>query len=212
MQDRDVAWAEAKQKVVAGGGDPRDNQLVASVSTIQFGQYRGKNFRWLLENDMGYAAMVLAGHQKERESGDLSETALMSNKDVLLKYASFYPEVAEAIKQRRQGGTVGDCLVGFGAHKTCTCKDLYESQDKEKKSYVQWLRVQKTRPGTKMDALKKYIQKRDLEVLHSTSFPPPPMARDSPLHRSSHKAPEPTDDELMMCAEEVERSGVCFWI
>lgn len=134
MQSQDVIWAEAKRKVAAGGGNPRNDQLVASQNAIQFGQYRGKSFKWLLENDVGYAVMVLSGHQKERESGDLSETALMSNKDVLLKYAGFYPEVAEAIRQRRQGGTqAGDCLVGFGAHKTCTYKELYESLDREKK-------------------------------------------------------------------------------
>ena len=78
--------------------------------------------------------MVLAGHQKERESGDLSDTALMSNKDVFLKYAGSFPELAEAIRQRRQRSTkADDCLVGFGAHKMCTYKQLYESADREKK-------------------------------------------------------------------------------
>ena len=122
-----VVHAEAKRRVAAGGGDPRDNQLVASESAIQFGQYRGKSFKWLLENDLGHAVMVLSGHQKERESGDLSDTALITNKDALLRYASFYPEVAKAIT------LADDCLVGFGAHKMCTYKELYESTDREKK-------------------------------------------------------------------------------
>ncbi|KAL1269396.1 hypothetical protein QQF64_031685 [Cirrhinus molitorella] len=32
-----------------------------SESALQFGQYRGKTFKWLLSNDVGHAAMKLAG-------------------------------------------------------------------------------------------------------------------------------------------------------
>ena len=56
-------------------------------SEVQFGQYRGKTFRWLLENDVGYACSIIASHRRERESGDPSQTPLMMQKDSLTSYA-----------------------------------------------------------------------------------------------------------------------------
>ncbi len=58
---------EAKVRVVQGGGDPTNDLLLASQSAIQFGQYRGRTFKWLLENDCGYSLMILSRHQRERE-------------------------------------------------------------------------------------------------------------------------------------------------
>ncbi|KAI4881424.1 hypothetical protein NFI96_001441 [Prochilodus magdalenae] len=117
VQEPTIVWAECwpeeEEEEIIG-----TTSLVASENVLQFGQYRGKSFKWLLENDPGYVVMVLAGHQKERESGDLSDTALVTNKDAFLRYASFYPEAAKAIRQRST--LADDCLVGFGAHKMCT--------------------------------------------------------------------------------------------
>ncbi len=60
--------------MAAAGGDPSNHQLVLSESALQFGQYRGKSFKWLLSNDIGYLAMVLAVHQREREGGDTTQS------------------------------------------------------------------------------------------------------------------------------------------
>ncbi len=119
-------------------GGPFDDLLLASQSAIQFGQYRGKTFKWMLENDLGYSLMVLSGHQREREAGRLDRGALMANKDAFLKYACTFEKVAEAIKVRRQReGSLpaceGDCQVGFGVHRKSTFKDLYEAKDRERK-------------------------------------------------------------------------------
>ncbi|KAL6473055.1 hypothetical protein MHYP_G00192430 [Metynnis hypsauchen] len=109
-------------------------------------------------------------------------------------------QVAETIKQRRErSAKADDCLVGFGAHKTCTYKELYESADREKKSYVQCLRGQSCKLGSKMDTLKKYIQKRDVDK----AMPGCSLPRPGPSRVQSPKA-EPTDDELMACALEVD--------
>lgn len=130
---------EAMDRVKAGGGDPGNNQLVLSESTLQFGQYHGKTFKWVLSNDVGYAAMVLASHKKEREHGDTSQTPVMSNKDVFLRYAGLFPEVKAVIRRRlvRDGyGTPADedaLCVGFGEFSKLTFKDLYESKEKSKK-------------------------------------------------------------------------------
>lgn len=73
--------AKAKACVVARGGDPDDRRLVDSESAIQFGKYRGQTFKWLLSHDVGYAVMVLASHQQEREMGDTDTFSEMTNKD-----------------------------------------------------------------------------------------------------------------------------------
>ena len=38
------------------------------MTNLQFGKYRGKNFLWLMENDVGYATMLMADHGKMRET------------------------------------------------------------------------------------------------------------------------------------------------
>ncbi len=129
---------EAKVRVVQGGGDPTNDLLLASQSAIQFGQYRGRTFKWLLENDCGYSLMILSRHQREREAGRLDRGALMVNKDAFLEYACAFKMVTEAIRVRRQRestlpGCEGDCLVSFGMHKKSSYKELYEAVDRERK-------------------------------------------------------------------------------
>ncbi|KAL7858713.1 hypothetical protein AOLI_G00188150 [Acnodon oligacanthus] len=146
--------------------------------------------------------MVLARHQKERESGNLSDPALRSNKDVLLKYADSFPEVAETITQRST--QADDSWVGFGAHRTCTYKQVYESADREKKSQAD--------QEKKMDALKKYTNKRDMHQpvygsspSSSSILPPGSLPHPGLCPRNqAPKALEPADDELMACALEVD--------
>ncbi|CAM4570990.1 unnamed protein product [Leuciscus chuanchicus] len=94
----EAVLGEAKVRVIQGGGNPFDDLLVASQSAIQFGQYRGKPFKWIIVNDLGYSLMVLSGHQREREAGRLDRSALMANKDAFLQYACTFEMVAEAIK------------------------------------------------------------------------------------------------------------------
>ncbi len=133
---------EAIIRVAAAGGDPSNHQLVLSESALQFGQYRGKSFKWLVSNDVGYLAMVLAVHQREREGGDTTQSAVMGNKDALLRYAGLFPDVLAAIRERRvREGTStpaqeDQVLVGFGDYASMCFKDLYEATDRSRKGYV----------------------------------------------------------------------------
>ncbi|KAI4900999.1 hypothetical protein NFI96_017931, partial [Prochilodus magdalenae] len=135
---------------------------------------------------MTWGTMSWSWPGTRRESDDLSDTTF-------LKYAGFYPEVAKAMWQRSM--LADDCLGGFGAHKMCPYKELYESMDREKKNpvavkHVQWLRGKKSKPGTKMDALRKHIQKRDVDqkVNGSSSSAQSTSAPDSALpYRSLSK-------------------------
>ncbi|KAL1269405.1 hypothetical protein QQF64_031694 [Cirrhinus molitorella] len=196
---------EAMARVAAAGGDAGIWQLVLSESALQFGQYRGKTFKWLLSNDVGYAAMVLASHRQERERGDTSTAPVMANKDALLQYSGLFPDVVAAIQERqvREGsGTAGqedELLVGFGNYATLTFKDLYDAKDKERKGFIRWVRQKKdVHPGTKMYSLQKYIKRRDAEKLQ------PNLPKTALPASSSVSAEELSDADLLAAAAPID--------
>ncbi len=106
--------ARVKEEAIArvAGGDPSNHQLVLSESALQFGQYRGKSFKWLLSNDIGYLTMVLAVHQQEREGGDITQSIRERRR------------VREGTSTPAQEDQV---LVGFGDFASMCFKDLYEA-------------------------------------------------------------------------------------
>ncbi|XP_056614654.1 uncharacterized protein LOC130429852 [Triplophysa dalaica] len=113
-KDPEAVLGEAKVRVVDAGGDPLDQLVLVGQSVVQFGQYRGKTFKWLLENDIGYSLMVLSAHQRESEAERLNRGALIENKDAFLQYACSFSDVTEAIRLRRQRegtlpGFEGEC-------------------------------------------------------------------------------------------------------
>lgn len=132
---------EAITPVVAAGADTSNRQLVLSENALQFGQYQGKSFKWLLSNDIGYASKVLATHQREHERGKTTQSAAMGNKDALLGYAGLFLDVMAAISERRVREGTGtpaqkdQVLVGFGEFARISFKDLYEATDRDRKGY-----------------------------------------------------------------------------
>ncbi|CAL8269666.1 unnamed protein product [Gadus morhua 'NCC'] len=179
---------EARARVVSGGGDPGNPMLVLGCHSIQLGRYRGQTFRWLLENDAGYACHVVASHQRERETS-ASDSPLMANKDSLARYSCAHPAFAEHLKFRRAQeeararatlpGRGGEALVGIGLFKEDTLKDLYDSKEKERHNYVKWLRRKTPQPGSAMDVAMKYIWGRDKERSAEAAATPPPPASSS---------------------------------
>ncbi|MEQ2173282.1 hypothetical protein GOODEAATRI_030461 [Goodea atripinnis] len=133
--------ADARAHVVREGGDVSNAALILSRCALQFGRYLGRTFLWLLENDVGYAVILVASHQKERERTG-SQSPLMAKKDALLRYSSAYPDFLEAVRFHRafeeaharslQPGQEGQALVGFGDFKYETLQSLYESVDPKK--------------------------------------------------------------------------------
>lgn len=57
--------AEAKARVRSEGGDLHNDRLILSRCTIQFGKYKGQTFKWLLENDVSFTALLVASHDRE---------------------------------------------------------------------------------------------------------------------------------------------------
>ncbi|KAL3063490.1 hypothetical protein OYC64_003121 [Pagothenia borchgrevinki] len=163
---REVAEALAVSRVTGLGGNPVDRWQLLSQTELQFGQYRGQTLQWLLSNDVGYTATILAVHQGEREGGDVSSTPLMWNKDALLEYASLFALVMAAVSRKRAPRTPAEHeqLVGFGTWSAMTYRDLYDTAEKEPSMYRKWLRRQLVRrPGSQLGQLKDYIHRRDKE-------------------------------------------------
>ena len=75
LQDKSAPLKEATVrqnalvKVRHRGGDASDNTEVLGDYILQFGKYKGKSFRWLLENDVGYAIYLIKHTQKEEAAG-----------------------------------------------------------------------------------------------------------------------------------------------
>lgn len=128
---------EAVARIRQAGGDPSCAQLVLSESELQFGQYRGQTFKWLLENDVGYACSVLASHFAERNSGDRSQSPLSLQKDALASYADLFPQMKLLVRERRmrEGSAsiwgMDNRLLGFGVYSQLSYRALYEAEDKD---------------------------------------------------------------------------------
>lgn len=138
LKTPDRVREEARARVSQMGGEPTNPQEVLAESELQFGQYRGLTFRWLLGNDVGYACGVIASH--ERESGDTTQTPLMEHKDALTSYARLFPPMVAAIARRKmsEGSKsvrgLDSTVVGFGAHAHVSFKSLYEAKETESRT------------------------------------------------------------------------------
>ncbi|XP_054643300.1 uncharacterized protein LOC129187709 isoform X2 [Dunckerocampus dactyliophorus] len=194
MKTDEKVKEEARARIVEAGGDPGCWQLVLSESKLQFGQYRGQTFKWLLSNDVGYACCTLALHQKERDSGETSQSPLAANKDALASYAQLFPEMVAAIHDRAvQMGILGiqamdNRMVGFGVYAKETYRSLYENPSREHQTYLQWVRRQQVNKGSLMHTLQQYAIGRDNEA----------------KERRSSSQEEPSDAMLLEALEEVE--------
>ncbi|KAK0132914.1 hypothetical protein N1851_031722 [Merluccius polli] len=204
---------EARDRVAQRGGDPTDDPQVLAESELQLGRYRGQTFRWLLENDVGYAVNLAVSHEGERDKGSSSQTTLMVHKDALVSYARLFPPMAAAIDRRRmvEGGPqtargLDDTLVGFGAHCALTYKALYESADRERTSYVQFVRqAAPTAKASRLGDLRKYVLARDAAKKAAlVAAGKASRAAQPPLDAAVWPDDGPSDADLLAAATEVD--------
>ncbi|XP_076006571.1 uncharacterized protein LOC143000954 [Genypterus blacodes] len=155
----EVVQAEARARVRSEGRDCGNDRLVLSWFTIQFGKYKGKTFKWLLENDVGYTAKLVASHLEEQVDKN-SQNPQMANKNALTDYSMFFPDFANEVRFHRP---VPEGKLGFGKYKSETLKSLYESTDRARISYVEYLRSMKETctPNSPMEGAIRYILQRD---------------------------------------------------
>ena len=129
-----LAENDAKRRVRQANGDVENKEWLLSMTNLEFGKYRGKNFLWLLENDVGYATMLMADHKRMRETCSRVGDAQWDNKEALfwyvclskclymvssnsfskkcfscvLSYTEHFPEMQAAIKCRQQSNVAQD--------------------------------------------------------------------------------------------------------
>ena len=161
------------------GGDPTDKTEVCGEYILQFGKYKGKSFRWLLENDVGYTIYLIKTQQKEEAAGVF--TAEGHSKDSLLlfiTYALSFEEVRSLLSFESKRPVVtssassseDDQLVGFGSRANSTWREIWESRGD---GYAAFILKQRCAQGTKMHKLQLYLQ-RKLHGASQTQTPPAP--------------------------------------
>ncbi|XP_061878173.1 uncharacterized protein LOC133630604 [Entelurus aequoreus] len=224
VQKGEEVKEEARARIRQSGGDPGCAKLVLSESKLQFGQYRGQTFKWLLGNDVGYACSIVVLHQKERDSGDTSQSPLAVNKTALASYVRLFPDMVAALRsqavlmEETPFRELDGRAVGFGAHAKSTYSTLYESPNGDDQSYLQWLRGKQTKPGSTMHAFQRYVLKRDKDAQTQTAPGPDTHGKCSPqvclTFFTGEEEPtdattdamllEPTDAMLLEAAMEAE--------
>ena len=61
--------ARARAEVKRLGGNPSDRTDLLGQFEVQFGRFKGKTFRWLLENGLGYSAWFVNSMSNETNYG-----------------------------------------------------------------------------------------------------------------------------------------------
>ena len=132
---------------------------------MQYGQYHGKSFFSILENDAGYCC-YLCEQYEGRDRAKLSkgnEQFMSSIADYSLTFESFartYSEVVvqkEAKKLAIQTGDPGVKLVGFGKFHTSTYHSVCSSTLAKQRNFVEYVKnYPDPWPKSNVDYFKKY--------------------------------------------------------
>ncbi|XP_034467737.1 uncharacterized protein LOC117777216 isoform X3 [Hippoglossus hippoglossus] len=164
--NQEAQTLESKTKACVDKGDPKTSNGKLDRKPLQeVENYADGKFPLKAAQQGGAPVKMVkqeevADHQREGEPS-VSQSPMTAQK--VLGEVRFQRGVDRAKERSLQPGQEGVALVGFGRHETETLKDLYESKDKDRISYVHFLRGMKSTcdPGTKMDAAIRYILQRD---------------------------------------------------
>jgi hypothetical protein len=74
----DKLMEAARQRVIDLRGDPRNSKHVLGQLILQFGQYQGQNFLWLMENVLGWVARLAISVEEELQQ-DVQEPATVTD-------------------------------------------------------------------------------------------------------------------------------------
>ncbi|KAK0139490.1 hypothetical protein N1851_023773 [Merluccius polli] len=198
LQDRsparkhDLVKVDALTVVVRRGGDVSDQQELMGEYVLQFGKYKGKSSRWLLENDVGYIIYLIKKVDEEERDGRFNPQG--PSKDSLLSfldYARSFQEIEDLhryLLSRQPAAPVAseaDNLVGFGARTKDTWRQIWESRAD---GYAAFVLGVKCIQNSKMYNLQQYLLKQQ----RAESCPPPAEASTT----SAASTPTSTTGEL----------------
>ncbi len=175
---QDKIREKARDIVFMRGGDVSDRQEVLGEYITQFGQYKGKPFRWMLENDVSYTLFWINKVEEDKRSG--SARAEGPKKDSILsfyQYAKSFKEVEDlrqylADQPPELSSEEDNNLVGFGKHPKKTWREVWESRAD---GYAAFILRTECSGNTRMLALQQYLAKKK-----STSGNPAPATATAP--------------------------------
>ncbi|XP_038136108.1 uncharacterized protein LOC119780223 [Cyprinodon tularosa] len=177
----DAVRENALSVVRQRGGDVTDALEVLGDYSLQFGKYKGKCFRWLLENDVGYTIYIIRNRQKEEEAGIcLTESLPKVNLLTFVKYALSFKEIQDVLDYETNRGTSAttsedDQLVGFGSRAKSTWKEIWDTRED---GYTDFILKKSCLPGTRMKKLQQYLLQKTLSSCPpkiKTSLPHKPL-------------------------------------
>lgn len=169
---QDKVHQNALSVVRQRGGDVSDRTEVRGDYILQFGKYKGKCFRWLLENDVGYTVYLIKHTEKEEAAGVfLTEGHNKASLLSFLEYARSFPDIRALIRYESEKPTApaaseDDKLVGFGRQAQRTWREVW---DNRADGFADFILRTKCHPGTRMEALQQYLKKKGSA---SVSSPP----------------------------------------
>lgn len=113
------------------GGDVSDKQEVLGEHILQFGKYKGKSFKWLLENDVSYALYLSDKVEEEEQAGQFNPEGPCKDSLIsFLEYSRSFKEIEDLkqyLSQRPDPVAVlteDDTTVGFGSRTQDTWRNI----------------------------------------------------------------------------------------
>lgn len=157
----DIVKTNALTVVRQQGGDASNRQEVMGEYILQFGKYKGKSYRWLLENDVGYIIYLMKQKEEEEKSGLFNPTGPKKDSLLsLLEYAMSFKEIEDLMEHRKPVTPVtseGDNLVGFGKRAKDTWKEIWDSRAD---GYAKFILGKNCVKNSKMYNLQQFLLKQ----------------------------------------------------
>ncbi|KAL3993530.1 polycystin 1 [Sarotherodon galilaeus] len=178
----DLVRQNALTVVYQRGGDASDMKEVQGEYILQFGKYKGKSFRWLLENDVGYTMYLIKDLQKEEAAGtSVEEGHGKESLHSFVQYALSFTEIKTLLDYEASRVSVAaeacedDQLVGFGSRAKSTWKEIWDSRGD---GYADFIMRKSCSQGTRMHKLQQYLRKKQQSASASTNAPTKPLGMD----------------------------------
>ncbi|XP_028461704.1 uncharacterized protein LOC114573624 [Perca flavescens] len=200
-QRHDLVKTNALTVVFERGGDVSDRLEVMGEYVLQFGKYKGKLFRWLLENDVGYTIYLMKKVEEEERDGTFNPQG--HNKDSLLSFLDYarsfqlIRDLREYLASRLPAPPVaseGENTVGFGARAKDTWRQIWESRADGYAAFIVGVKCIK---NSKMYNLQQYILKQQ-RAESGESCPPPAGVS------TTSAAPTPPTSSILAMEEDEE--------
>lgn len=196
-QREDLVRMNARSVVLQRGGDVSDKQEVLGEYILQFGKYKGQSFRWLLENDVGYALYLSNKVEEEEQAGQFNPEGPCKDSLIsFLEYSRSFKEIDDLkryLSQRPDPLPVlieEDNTVGFGTRAQDTWRQIWDTRAD---GYAFFIMKQKCVPGSKMYNLQQYLLKQQQQQLtiNTPPLPSPSASTARPLVPSSTASDQP---------------------